>query len=31
MLAHSALTASKTIENGDVFRITAGSLDITLD
>ncbi len=31
MLAHSALTASKTIDNGDVFRITAGSLDITLD
>ena len=31
MLAHSALTASKTIGNGDVFRITAGSLDITLD
>lgn len=31
MIAHSAFTASKTIDSGDVFRITAGSLDITLD
>jgi hypothetical protein len=31
MLAYAALTASKTIETGDVFRIPAGDLDITLD
>ena len=31
MITHSALTTSKTIDSGDVFRITAGSLDITLD
>lgn len=31
MLAYAALTASKTIATGDVFRITTGSLDITLD
>jgi hypothetical protein len=31
MLAYAALTASKTISSGDVFRIPAGDLDITLD
>jgi hypothetical protein len=31
MLAHADLTASKTIGTGDVFRIPAGDLDITLD
>jgi len=31
MLAYAALTASKTIATGDVFRIPAGDLDITLD
>jgi len=31
LLAYGALTASKTIELGDIFRIPAGSLDITLD
>lgn len=31
MLAYAALTASKTITSGDVFRIPAGDLDITLD
>jgi hypothetical protein len=31
MLASAALTASKTIGSGDVFRIPAGDLDITLD
>lgn len=31
MLAYAALTASKTIETGDVFRIPTGDLDITLD
>lgn len=31
MLASAALTASKTIGTGDVFRIPAGDLDITLD
>lgn len=31
MLAHAALTLSKTISTGDVFRINAGDLDITLD
>lgn len=31
MLAYAALTASKTISTGDVFRIPAGDLDITLD
>ena len=30
-LAFAALTANKTIETGDVFRIPAGDLDITLD
>ena len=30
MLAWAALTASRTINDGDVFRIPAGSLDITL-
>jgi len=31
LLAYGALTANKTIETGDIFRIPAGSLDITLD
>ena len=31
MLAYAALTTSKTIETGDVLRLPAGDLDITLD
>lgn len=31
LLAYGALTASKAIDTGDIFRIPAGSLDITLD
>jgi hypothetical protein len=31
MLFHGALTTSKTIASGDVFRVPAGDLDITLD
>lgn len=31
MLAYAALTASKNISTGDVFRIPTGDLDITLD
>lgn len=31
LIAHSALTASKAIANGDVFRIPASDIDITLD
>lgn len=31
MIAYAALTASKTISNGDVFRIPAGDFDVTLD
>jgi hypothetical protein len=31
LLAYSALNVSKAIETGDVFRIPAGDLDITLD
>jgi len=30
-LAYAGLTTDKTIETGDVFRIPAGDLDITLD
>ena len=30
LLAHGALTASKTVAQGDVFRVPAGDLDITL-
>ena len=30
LLAHGALTASKTIASGDVFRVPAADLDITL-
>jgi hypothetical protein len=30
MLYHGALTTSKTIETGDVFKIAAGSLTVTL-
>ena len=31
LLAYAALTSSKTIETGDVFRVPAGDLDISLD
>jgi hypothetical protein len=31
MLAYASLAANKTIDTGDVFRIPAGDLDITLD
>jgi len=31
MLAYSQLTTSRTIENGDVLRVPAGELDITLE
>ena len=31
LIAYSALSASKAIATGDVFRIPAGDLDITLD
>lgn len=31
MLVHAALSAAKTIADGDVFRIPTGDLDITLD
>lgn len=31
LLAYAALTASKNISSGDVFRVPAGDLDITLD
>ena len=31
MMAYASLTASKTIASGDVFRIPAGDIDITLD
>lgn len=31
LLAYGNLTASKTIASGDVFRVPAGDLDITLD
>jgi threonine dehydrogenase-like Zn-dependent dehydrogenase len=31
LIAHAALTSSKSIETGDVFRVPAGDLDITLD
>lgn len=31
MIVHSALTTSKAINDGDVFRIPTGDLDITLD
>jgi len=31
MLVHAALSTAKTIADGDVFRIPAGDLDITLD
>lgn len=29
LLIHGALTTSKTIDNGDVFRITSGNLTVT--
>jgi len=31
LMAWAALTSSKTIETGDVFRIPSGDLDITLN
>lgn len=31
LLAYAALSSSKTIETGDVFRVPAGDLDISLD
>jgi hypothetical protein len=31
MLMHSALDASKTINNGDTFKINAGDLDVTVE
>lgn len=31
LIAYSALSASKAISTGDVFRVPAGDLDITLD
>lgn len=31
MLIHAALTTAKTIADGDVFRVPAGDLDVTLN
>ena len=31
LIAYAALTASKTIDTGDVLRLPAGDLDVTLD
>jgi len=31
LLVYAALTSSKTIDTGDVFRVPTGDLDITLD
>lgn len=31
LIAYAALTSSKTIDTGDVFRVPTGDLDITLD
>jgi len=31
LMAYASLSSSKTIETGDVFRVPAGDLDITLD
>lgn len=31
LMAYASLSASKAIETGDVFRVPAGDLDITLD
>ena len=31
LMAYASLTSSKAIETGDVFRVPAGDLDITLD
>jgi hypothetical protein len=30
LIAHAALTTSKAIDTGDVFRVPTGDLDITL-
>ena len=31
LMAYATLSASKTIETGDVFRVPSGDLDITLN
>jgi hypothetical protein len=31
LIAYAALSTSKAIDTGDVFRVPAGDLDITLD
>jgi len=31
MLMHTAIDASKTVNNGDTFKINAGDLDVTVD
>ncbi len=31
LIAYAALTTSKAIDTGDVFRLPAGDLDVTLD
>jgi hypothetical protein len=31
MIAYAALTTSKTIDTGDVLRVPAGDLSVTLD
>lgn len=31
LIAHSALTTSKAVSSGDILRVPAGDLDITLD
>lgn len=31
LIAHSALTTSKSVSTGDILRVPAGDLDITLD
>jgi len=30
LLYHTALDSSKTINNGDIFKITSGNLSVTL-
>ena len=31
LIAYAALTTSKAIDTGDVFRLPSGDLDVTLD
>jgi hypothetical protein len=31
MIAYAALSSSKSIDTGDVLRVPAGDLDVTLD